>query len=159
VRPRNTRSDTGTSDMLIIGCGNLQRGDDGAGVIAAERLRSLGIAAEFCVGEASELIGAWSGADDVIVIDAVLTGVPVGTVHVWDSRHPLEYGKSSGSTHGLGVAEAIELARAINCLPERLRVYGIEGKSFEIGSGVSPEVERAVHEVVTRIAAEVKAGQ
>jgi len=145
--------------MLIIGCGNLQRGDDGAGIMAVERLRALGIAAEVCAGEASELIGTWSGADDVIVIDAVVTCAPVGAVHVWDGQHPLEYGKSSGSTHGLGVAEAIELARAINCLPERLRVYGIEGKSFGIGSGVSPEVERAVHEVVTRIAAEVNAGQ
>ena len=145
--------------MLIIGCGNLQRGDDGAGIVAVECLRALGIAAELCAGEASELIGAWSGADDVIVIDAVVTGALAGTVHVWDGQHPPEFGKPSGSTHGLGVAEAIELARAINCLPERLRVYGIEGKRFEIGSGISPEVERAVHEVATRIAGEVNAGR
>ena len=145
--------------MLIIGCGNPQRGDDAAGAMAAERLRALGIAAEVCAGEASELIGAWSGADDVIVIDAVVTGAPVGTVNVWDGQHPLQYGRSSGSTHGLGVAEAIELARTINCLPERLRVYGIEGNRFEIGSGVSPEVERAIDEVVRRIAGEVNAGR
>ena len=143
--------------MLIIGCGNLRRGDDGAGIMAVERLRALGIPAEVCAGEASELIGAWSGGDDVIVIDAVVTGAPVGTVNVWDGRQPLEYGKSSGSTHGLGVAEAIELARTINCLPARLRVYGIEGRRFEIGSGVSPEVERAVEEVVRRIVGDVNA--
>ena len=145
--------------MLIIGCGNLHRGDDSAGIMVVERLRALGIAAEACAGEASELIGAWSGVDDVIVIDAVVTGAAVGSVHVWDGRHPLEFGKSSGSTHGFGVAQAIELARVLNCLPSRVRVYGIEGKKFKIGSGVSPEVERATEEVVRRIAGEVNAGR
>jgi len=143
--------------MLILGCGNRQRGDDAAGVLAAERLRGLGIAAEVCSGEPSELMEAWSGAEDVILIDAVVTGSPVGSVYVWDGQHPPAFATSAGSTHGLGVAHAIELARALDCLPARLRVYGIEGKKFEIGSGVSPQVERAVEEVVERIAAEMNA--
>jgi len=127
--------------------------------MAVERLRALGIEAEFCAGEPSELMEAWSGFDDVIVIDAVVTGAPVGAVHVWDAQHPLRYGKPAGSTHGLGVAEAIELARALDSLPARLRVYGIEGQRFGIESEVSPEVERAVEEVVSRIAREIAASQ
>jgi len=138
---------------LILGCGNRQRGDDAAGILAAERLGALGIAAEVCAGEASELMDAWSGADDVIVIDAVVSGAPAGTVHLWDGQHPPAFATSAGSTHGLGVVQAIELARALGCLPTRLRVYGIEGRRFEIGSEVSPEVERAIEQVVRRIAA------
>jgi len=145
--------------MLIIGCGNRQRGDDGAGILAAERLRALGVAAAECTGEASELMEAWSGVDDVIVIDAVVTGAPAGTVHVWDGRRPLGPGKPAGSTHGLGVGEAIELARALGCLPSRLRVYGIEGAKFEIGGEVSAEVRRALEEVVDRIFVEVRAAR
>jgi len=141
---------------LILGCGNRQRGDDGAGILAAERLRALGIAAEVCSGESPTLIEAWSGFDDVIVIDAVVTGAPAGAVHVWDGQHPPAFATSAGSTHGFGIAHAIELARVLDCLPARLRVYGIEGKKFEIGSSVSPEVERAVEEVVQRIASQVK---
>jgi len=142
--------------MLIIGCGNRQRGDDAAGIIAAERLHAQGIAAQICAGESSELIEAWSGVDDVIVIDAVVTGAPAGAVHVWDGQCPLDFGRSSGSTHGLGLAEAIELARALDCLPARLGVYGIEGKRFEVGSEVSPEVERAAAEVANRIVGQLK---
>jgi hydrogenase maturation protease len=138
---------------LILGCGNRQRGDDAAGILVAEQLRALGIAAEVCTGEVTELMDAWSGADDVIVIDAVVTGAPAGAVHVWDGRRLPAFATSTGSTHGLGVAQAIELARALDCLPARLRVYGIEGKRFEIGSQVSPEVERAIEEVVGQIAA------
>ena len=145
-----------TLKMLILGCGNRQRGDDAAGILVAERLSALGIAAEVCSGEASELIEAWTGAADVIVIDAVVSGAPAGTVHVWDGQRLPTFVISAGSTHGLGIAQAIELARALNRMPSRLRVYGIEGKSFEIGGSLSPEVEPGVEEVVQRIAGEAE---
>jgi hydrogenase maturation protease len=48
------------------------------------------------------------------------------------------------STHALGVAEAIELARALGRLPARLEVYAIEGARFTAGAGLSPAVEQAV---------------
>jgi hydrogenase maturation protease len=89
------------------------------------------------------------------VIDAVVTGAAPGTVHVWDGQRLPAFAMSSASTHGLGVAQAIELARTLDRLPARLRVYGIEGKEFAIGSAVSPEVEWAVEEVVERIAIEL----
>jgi len=148
---------------LIIGCGNRQRGDDAAGILATERLRALGIEAlgiqiKICSGEASELMGLWSGADDVIVIDAVVTGSAPGVVHLWDAERPLRYGKAPGSTHGLGVAEALELARALERLPAEMRIYGIEGRQFEIGSEVSEEVERGVGTVVQRIVSEARRG-
>jgi len=143
--------------MLIIGCGNRQRSDDGAGVLVAERLRQLGIDADTRTGEAADLIEAWKSADDVIVVDAVVTGAPVGTVQVWDGRQPLNSVRTTASTHCFGVAEAIELARVLNRLPTRLRVYGIEGLRFEPGAEISPEVQRAVEEVVQRIMAELRA--
>ncbi len=143
--------------MLIIGCGNRQRSDDGAGILVAERLRELGIEAYMRTGEALELIEAWKGADDVIVVDTVVTGAPSGTVQVWDGRHQLAPIRINTSTHGLGVAEAIELAYVLGHLPIRLRVYGIEGRRFELGAEISPQVQRAVAEVVGRIIADLSA--
>ena len=118
----------------------------------------LGIEARTCMGEPSELMANWNGADDVIVIDAVVTDAPVGAVHIWDDMHSLVR-KPVASTHGLGVAEAIALARTLDRLPARLRVYGIEGKNFEIGGDVSVEVAQAVIEVVRRITDEIGWGQ
>jgi hydrogenase maturation protease len=137
--------------MLIIGCGNRQRSDDGAGILVAERLRDLGIPAETRSGEAADLIEAWRGADDVIVVDAVVTGAPVGTVQAWDARQPLASVSTTASTHGLGVAEAIGLAQVLQCLPAQLQVYGIEGRRFEPGAEISPEVQRAIEDVAHRI--------
>jgi len=139
--------------MLIIGCGNRQRSDDGAGILVAERLRDLGIPAETRSGEAADLIEAWRGADDVIVVDTVVTGAPVGTVQAWDTRQPLIPVRTTASTHGLGVAEAIELAQVLQCLPARLQVYGIEGRRFEPGAEISSEVQLAIKEVARRIIA------
>lgn len=143
--------------MLIIGCGNRQRSDDGAGILVAERLRDLGIPAETRRGEAADLIEAWRGANDVIVVDAVVTGAPVGTVQAWDARQPLGSVRATPSTHGLGVAEAIELALVLQCLPARLQVYGIEGRRFEPGVEISPEVQRAIEDVACRIIARLNA--
>jgi hydrogenase maturation protease len=109
------------------------------------------------IGEAVDLIEAWKGADDVIVVDTVVTGAPSGTVQVWDGRHQVASIRSNTSTHGLGVAEAIELSYVLDQLPIRLRVYGIEGRRFELGTEISPQVQRAIAEVVERIIADLSA--
>lgn len=141
--------------MLILGCGNPLRSDDGAGILVAEKLRKLGVAAQTCAGEATSLVEAWSGADDVMIVDAVVTGAPVGTVQTWDAWKPLTSFATPASTHGLGLVEAIELARILDRLPGRLRVYGIEGRRFESGVAISPEVDSGIEEVVRRIIHEV----
>ena len=61
-----------------------------------------------------------------------------------------------GSTHHFGLAEAVELARALDRLPPRLWIYGIEGKQFEQGSVPSPEVTQAIEKVAERIASQCR---
>ena len=67
--------------------------------------------------------------------------------------HDVNFADESASTHGLGVSAAIRLARVLGCLPERLQIYGIEGRRFEHGTEVSPELKRAVEHVVRQIKA------
>jgi len=140
--------------MLVIGCGNRDRSDDGAGVMVAKRVRELGVQAEISSGESLALIEAWSQADDVILVDAVVTGAPVGKVWLWDAGQVTTQGSISISTHGYGVAEAIKLGRILDRLPKRLRVFGIEGRRFDFGSEISAEVMCAVEDVVEQITAE-----
>jgi len=137
--------------MLVIGCGNRLRGDDAAGILTAERLRELGVPAQICGGEATALIETWDGAQDVIVIDAVITGAPPGTLHIWDDLQALP-SSASASTHGLGVAEAIQLARTLDRVPARLCVWGIEAGQFDLGSDVSPAIRQATEQAALDIA-------
>jgi hydrogenase maturation protease len=134
--------------MKVIGIGNDWRGDDGAGLEVARRVggRQLG-------GEPIGLVEALDAADEVTIVDAVSSGAPPGTVHVFEAgAEPLPVELfGSRSTHALGLAEAIEIARSLGRLPSRVRVLGIEGASFDHGQGLSPEVEEAVEECTKSI--------
>jgi hydrogenase maturation protease len=121
-------------------------------VLVAERLLQLGIDAETHTGEALKLIEVWSGDEDVVVVDAVVTGAPAGAVQLWDGCQVTVPRGLAASTHGFSVVEAIELARVLRRLPERLRVYGIEGRQFDLGSDISPEVKQTVENVARQIA-------
>jgi hydrogenase maturation protease len=139
---------------LIIGIGNEYRGDDAVGLIVARRLKER-LADSFAVleqsGDGAALVEAWRGAETVIIIDAVMSGATPGTIHRFDaSAQPLPKNAFRCSTHAFGVAEAIKLSRALSELPQGLIVYGIEGKNFAAGVGLSSEVEKAVDEVVRR---------
>jgi len=139
---------------LIIGIGNEYRGDDAAGLIVVRRLKER-LGDSFAVleqsGDGAALVETWRGAETVIIIDAVMSGATPGTIHRFDaSAQPLPKNAFRCSTHAFGVAEAIELSRALSELPQSLMVYGIEGKNFAAGVGLSSEVEKAVDEVVRR---------
>ncbi len=138
----------------IICCGNRDRGDDAAGVLVGERLREMGISAEV-YEDPLAMIESWDVTDEVIVVDAMVTGAPVGTMRSWDAPMAENVCEASSSTHGLGVGEAIRLAEMLGRVPRRLRVYGIEGKRFQAGAEVSREVQQAVQDVAKRIASEL----
>src|SRR5262249_17194861 len=135
---------------LVIAIGNQYRSDDAVGLIVArrlkERLADSAIVLEQS-GDGAALIEAWRGAETVVIIDAVMSGAAPGTIHRFDAiAQPLPKISFRCSTHAFSVAEAIELARALGNIPQRLMVYGIEGKNFAAGVGLSAEVEKAAGE-------------
>ena len=140
---------------LIIGLGNQYRRDDAVGLTVARHLKEAAPAHVRVLeesGEGTALIESWKGAETVILIDAVHSGAKPGTVRRFDAHgQPIPTRFFHYSTHAFGVAEAVELARVLGQLPPRLIVYGIEGKTFEAGLGLSPEVEKAAQEVVERV--------
>ena len=143
--------------MKIIGCGNAERGDDQAGALVACRLREHGIEAEAVDGGALEFLQAWGEEPDVIVIDAVVTGAALGTVFRWDAGSLALPHKAAISSHGFGLAEAIQLARILGRLPRRLQVFGIEAREFAIGASMSPEVRKAAEDLADSLANELVA--
>lgn len=146
--------------ILIIGVGNEYRGDDGIGRWIVRQLRDRGrpdVEVLESEGDGAALLQSWAGYDTVVLIDAVSSGAEAGTIHRFDaSEQPLPPAFSPPfSTHAFGVAEAVRMGAALNQLPRRLLVIGIEGRRFEIGSGFTPEVLRAAQEVV-RVLAEAQ---
>ncbi len=136
--------------VVLIGVGNALRHDDAAGLEVARLVRAragaAGIAVREQEGEALGLLDQWEGAEAALLVDAFRSGAPPGTVHRMDaSAQPLRAElRGSSSTHAVGMGEAIELGRALGRLPPRVVVYGVEGRCFSAGSGLSEEVEAAI---------------
>lgn len=148
---------------LVIGLGNRCRGDDAAGLLAARALaaRALpGVRVAEAGGEGAQLMERWAGAGEVYLIDAVRALARPGRTHRIDAaRRPLPAGLFRCSSHAFGLAEAVELARALHRLPATLVVYGIEGVRFELGQEVSPAVMAGVEAVVAALEAELRGGR
>jgi len=147
---------------LVIGVGREGRGDDAAGLRAARLVRALlwpQVRMVECAGDAPALLEAWRDESAVIVVDALSSGAPPGTVRRIDaSGAPLPAEFSRASTHVLGLAEAIELGRSLGRLPRSLVLYGIEGRSFAPGARLSYPVECALREAALLITEEILAG-
>jgi hydrogenase maturation protease len=145
---------------LVIGVGNAWAGDDAAGLLVARLVRErapAGVTVLEHEGEPTALMDAWNGAALAIVVDATSGGGRPGAVRVLDATgEPLPATFSGTSTHAFGLAEGIELARALGRMPARLLVVGIEGESFEAGGAPRAEVmgalEGAAEQVLALIA-------
>jgi hydrogenase maturation protease len=151
--------------VLVIGVGNLERGDDAAGVLVARQMAAMDPSAIRVVehdGDAAHLIDLLGTAETVFLVDTAISATgqgsspPAGTIQRFEAhRQPLPSGLRTYSTHAMGVAEGIELARALDRLPQRLVVYTIEGINFAFGEQPGQAVVRGVEQVVERIREEI----
>ena len=149
------------SGALVIGIGNADRGDDAVGLIVARRLRTRCPAGARVLehnGEATSLLDCLGVADGAYLIDACMTGQPPGTISRFDvSLTALPDSARGRSTHGMGLADAIELARALGRLPRRCVIYAIDGQNFGAGADLSPDVAAAAERVADLIETELRA--
>jgi hydrogenase maturation protease len=131
------------------------RRDDGVGPLVVQRLDELklpGLQTLEHPGDGMALLGYWHGHRRVCLVDATQSGAAPGTVQRFDAAaEALPRALFHPSSHLFGVAEAVELARLQDGLPEHLLVFGVEGGDFGFGEGVSDGVAAGVVEVVAEI--------
>jgi len=148
---------------LLVGLGNPWRGDDAAGPAVIQAMRRLGPDPRLELVEGVDdtfgLVELWAGVDHAVVVDAASSGAPPGTVHVarlaaslgWDPPPTL-------SSHGLDLSAAVGISRAVDCLPRRLTLLGIEGAAFDLGAPLSRPVAASVPRVARLALRLVEAG-
>jgi hydrogenase maturation protease len=148
--------------IVVIAMGNRFRGDDGIGPVVAERLqKKLAGRPAHCTivagrDDAMALVSAWEGAALAVVIDAAVSGATPGTIRrLTADVQPLPADLARCSSHGLGLAEAVELGRVLERVPQRLVIYAVEAATMETGVGLSPQVANAVDELVRQVDAEI----
>ncbi|MCB2178873.1 hydrogenase maturation protease [bacterium] len=151
------------SGVIVLGIGHTMRGDDAVGIAVVEKWAEenphLGnhalvkIAYEPLPGLA--LLDHISGYDVAILVDAVLggPGVSPGSLLYLTPEDLSGFTRGTGSAHGWGVAETLELGRTLKQadMPEKVIILGIGGKQVEIGEDMSPEVAQVVPQAVSTL--------
>ncbi|WP_051391140.1 hydrogenase maturation protease [Paraburkholderia mimosarum] len=146
--------------VRVIGIGNPDRADDGVGCLVAQRLAGR-LPADVAVltreGDMMDIGDDMAGTDALVCIDAARpAGSPGSVTRIDLGEQLLPGGGTFASSHGFGLAQAIELALALGTASQDIVIYAIEGTSFEPGAPMTREVAAAAQEVVARVVAEVE---
>jgi hydrogenase maturation protease len=142
----------------VIGLGQGAAGDDGIGLAVLDALRARGVPADVELVRAAEdvtLVSLLETCAPVVLVDAVL-GTPTGEVLELSPADVARRGPRALSTHGLGVPEAVELARTLapDTVSPSVRVVAVTiERPVGYAQGLSPAVAAAVPRAVERVLA------
>lgn len=141
--------------VVVAGLGSAYRGDDAVGpLVAALAVAQAGSAVDVGpVEDPMDLLTSWDGAELAVVVDAVRARGRVGrvsSIELDGAGAPPPRGRST-STHGVGLAGVLRLARAVGRSPRRVVLVAVEGEDFALGQGLSLAVAAAVPDAVRRV--------
>ncbi len=146
---------------VIIGCGNLLRGDDAVGPTLVRHLWEDGVPDGVTLVDGGtagmDVAFKMRGARQVIIVDAALTDAEPGTIYRVPGAELENLPPLDGlHTHQFRWDHALSFGRWLLAeeYPDDIVVYLIEAAQTEPGSSLSEPVEKAMHDV----AALIKAG-
>jgi hydrogenase maturation protease len=147
--------------LLVLGLGNVLCGDDGLGAVAVhlvERRYRAPDGVEVLDGGTLglSLLPCLEQAEQAILVDAIRTDDPPGTLVRLEGDDVAPAVASRLSVHQVGVMDLLEAARWRGRLPPRLVLLGIVPQSLELGVSRTAVVEAALPALVEAVAAEAR---
>ncbi|ASQ90705.1 hydrogenase maturation protease [Prosthecochloris sp. GSB1] len=133
----------------VIGLGNILFGDEGFGVEAVRRLEEE--CARFLPDTVSFIDGGTQGiylldyiesADALLIFDAVIPAEFDQEVYVYRDGELPAFIHRKMSSHQMGLSELLSVARLHGRVPSDIALVGIPPKDLDMGTRVSPEVEK-----------------
>jgi len=146
--------------VLILGLGNVLFGDDGLGIDAIARLqRDYHTPSDVRIEDGGtlglSLLALLAETEYLILVDAVRTDDPPGTLVRLDGKEAADAARDRLSPHQVGVADLLDAARLIGCYPQVVTLLGLVPEAMEwsvarskaINDGMDALVEAIVREV------------
>ena len=146
---------------LILGIGNILLSDDGVGV---HTVRFLQQTAQF-PEEVQVLDGGTKGLDllqylegvsRLILIDAIETGDPPGTLTRIAGEQVPSYLQLKMSPHEIGLPDMLFAARLRDIYPAEVVVWGMQPATTEVGMELSPPVQAQVELLADKVLDELR---
>lgn len=138
---------------VVLGLGNPLMADDGVGIAALNRLRSI---CEIPHEVRLEDGGTWGmtllplieSADRLLLLDAIRLHRIPGTLHRLGWEDLPRYLAHKLSPHQIDLKEVLALCELRGSVPGEVVALGIEPGRIELDDELSPEVERAIPRLV-----------
>lgn len=147
--------------VLIVGCGNLLRGDDAVGPILVRHLWQRGVphlvrCADGGTG-GMDVAFQMRGVPHVIIVDACTSGSEPGSIFRLSGTDCETPPLAGVNLHAFRWDHALAFARWAlkDEYPPRIDVWLIEAERLEVGEPLSPKVEAAMHRVCDLLMEEV----
>jgi hydrogenase maturation protease len=149
--------------IAIIGCGNPNRCDDGAGIEVVRLLRDmLGVPGDrvrlLDAGtDGMSVMFAARGCGALIIVDACLAGAEAGAIFEVPGAELAAPPKDSFTLHDFRWDHALHAGRRIFAadFPAEVSVFLIQAARVDLGIGLSPAVKDAAGRVAAIIAGRV----
>lgn len=150
-----------TIGLLVLGLGNVLLGDDGLGTAAVARLERgycipPGVHLEDGGTLGMSLLGLLAESDRVILVDAVRTDSPPGTLVRIDGEDVMDAVRDRLSPHQVGVADLLDAARLIDSYPASVTLLGLVPETIELSVVRTGAVEAGLDMLVAAIVREVQ---
>ncbi len=150
--------------LVVIGCGNTNRRDDGVGVLVAQRLLAAGARREgaveiFDAGTSGmDIMFKARGARKLVIVDAGTSGSEPGAVFEVPGTELASRPTPSYTLHDFRWDHALYAGRRIwgDAFPSDVTVFLVEAADLGFGLDLSAPVARAAEIVEARIAALIK---
>lgn len=153
---------TGPVDTLIIGCGNLLRGDDAVGPVLVRHLWELGLPADVRCADGGtggmDVAFQMRGVRHVILVDACTSGSEPGSIFRLPGEAVEHLPPLGGiNLHAFRWDHALSFAHWLlkDEYPHYISVYLIEAKSLVIGEPLSEPVDAAMRKLAKILLAEI----
>jgi hydrogenase maturation protease len=145
---------------VVVGIGNPLMGDDGFGIEAAKALRKLNLGRRVLVLERQTMdisvLDSAKGASKMVIVDAVKSGRPPGSVVKFIAGGPLSPVLRVPLSHEQDLQDILALARRSRMRLPPTVVVGVEPADCTAGNGLSAEVTGALPRALAEVRDEVK---
>jgi hydrogenase maturation protease len=142
-------------EAMVVGIGNPYRSDDAAGWAVIDAIKDKAGPNLKCSksrGDLAELLELFAKHPCVYLVDACLApDSEKPWLRIDASRHEVALDAAQSSTHGLGVSQAIALAKNLGQMPLKLIIYALPGTNFTLGNTLSPAMRQTIAEVAEAI--------
>ncbi len=149
---------------MIIGCGNLNRRDDGVGVMIAQRLQtffSVHPQPNIQVFDAGtggmDVMFQARGARSLIIVDACVSGSDPGAIFKLTGDEVTNPPGTSYSLHDFRWDHALYAGKQIfkEAFPKDVTIYLVEAADTSLGLELTPEVAQSIETVCEHIRVQV----